>query len=175
MVASTTREAMFCYALLRQSVRWSFRGKYVSTISKRRIFLDSSSSIASSRSSSPERRSEKREALRDFKDRLRPLGPGRVDLCLDDSSGLATLVLDNHDMRNGETHFEPGGWRRQLATNTRTVRNHTTPGRLCSIMLRRNPNYQRAAAQRRGSATIKGPLTTRAVKNSLGKNLNLIC
>ncbi|CAM9536332.1 unnamed protein product [Pylaiella littoralis] len=91
---------MLCYALLRQSVRWSFRGKYVSTISKRRIFLDSSSSIASSRSSSPERRSEKREALRDFKDRLRPLGPGRVDLCLDDSSGLATLVLDNHDMRN---------------------------------------------------------------------------
>lgn len=40
--------------------------------------------------------------LRDFKERLRPLGPGVVELCLDDDSGLATLVLDNPDRCNGE-------------------------------------------------------------------------
>lgn len=49
--------------------------------------------------------------LRDLKERLRPLGPGRVELCLDDGSGVATLFLDNPDRCNGEseegreTHF----------------------------------------------------------------------
>ncbi|CAM9859444.1 unnamed protein product [Ectocarpus sp. 12 AP-2014] len=38
--------------------------------------------------------------VREFKDRLRPLGPGRVDLFLDDRSGMATLVLDNHERCN---------------------------------------------------------------------------
>lgn len=42
------------------------------------------------------------EGLREFKDRLRPLGSGRVDLSMNDENGLATLVLDNHDRRNGE-------------------------------------------------------------------------
>lgn len=40
--------------------------------------------------------------MRDFKERLRPLGPGTVDLCLDDDKGLATLVLDNPERCNGE-------------------------------------------------------------------------
>lgn len=40
--------------------------------------------------------------MREFKDRLRPLGPGRIGLSLDNDSGLATLVLDNHERRNGE-------------------------------------------------------------------------
>lgn len=40
--------------------------------------------------------------LREFKDRLRPLGPGKVDLSRDDGNGLAALVLDNQDRRNGE-------------------------------------------------------------------------
>lgn len=40
--------------------------------------------------------------LQQYKDRLRHLGPGRVHLSLDDNTGLATLVLDNHERRNGE-------------------------------------------------------------------------
>lgn len=40
--------------------------------------------------------------LEGFRDRLKPLGPGKVDLILDDKTGLATLVLDNHERRNGE-------------------------------------------------------------------------
>lgn len=40
--------------------------------------------------------------LREFKDRLRPLGPGKVDLSRDNGNGLAALVLDNQDRRNGE-------------------------------------------------------------------------
>lgn len=45
--------------------------------------------------------------MRDFKERLRPLGPGVVELCLDDDSGVATLVLDNPDRCNGESNKEP--------------------------------------------------------------------
>ncbi|CAM9417367.1 unnamed protein product [Laminaria digitata] len=55
--------------------------------------ISSSSSASSSRSGSA-------AELREFKDRLRPLGPGRVGLSLDNDSGLATLVLDNHERRN---------------------------------------------------------------------------
>lgn len=40
--------------------------------------------------------------LRDFKDRLRSLGPGKVDISLDDKNGLAKLTLVNQDRRNGE-------------------------------------------------------------------------
>lgn len=40
--------------------------------------------------------------LHDFKDRLRPLGPGKVNLSLDDKNGLAKLTLVNQDRRNGE-------------------------------------------------------------------------
>ena len=42
------------------------------------------------------------EELRDFKDRLRHLGPGGIDMSLDDKNGLATLILNNHERRNGE-------------------------------------------------------------------------
>lgn len=43
--------------------------------------------------------------LRDFKDRLKALGPGKVKLSLDESTGLATILVDNHDRRNGEKHL----------------------------------------------------------------------
>lgn len=44
--------------------------------------------------SSPSSRAE-------FLDRLAPLGPGAVELWLNDDTGLATLILDNHERRNG--------------------------------------------------------------------------
>lgn len=39
--------------------------------------------------------------LEDIKERLAPLGPGQIRLCLDEGTGLATLVLDNPDRCNG--------------------------------------------------------------------------
>lgn len=127
---------MFRCALLRPSVCLSFRTA-VSAISKHRFCSDcnitASSSISSSSSScgsSPHRRSERRRALRDFKDRLRPLGPGRVNLSLNDSSGLATLVLDNHDIRNGETHTLIWRWAGRCTaagfSDSRTINEHAT-------------------------------------------------
>lgn len=51
-----------------------------------------------------------------FKERLRPLGPGVVELSLDNDSGVATLVLDNPDRCNGESESETNAfWRRQAA------------------------------------------------------------
>lgn len=60
----------------------------------RRDFSNSSSLSSSSSRLTTE--------LLEFKDRLRPLGPGKVDLSRDDGNGLAALVLDNQDRRNGE-------------------------------------------------------------------------
>ena len=70
--------------------------KTTMTCTRRTRMFCSTSSSASSRN-----RSTTAE-LHEFKDRLRPLGPGRVGLSLDHDSGLATLVLDNHERRNGE-------------------------------------------------------------------------
>ena len=42
-------------------------------------------------------------ALREIKERMRPLGPGVVELSLDEDRGVATLALDNPDRCNGES------------------------------------------------------------------------
>lgn len=42
-------------------------------------------------------------ALREIKERMRPLGPGVVELSLDDDRGVATLALDNPERCNGES------------------------------------------------------------------------
>lgn len=42
-----------------------------------------------------------------FVDRLRDIGPGKVNLSLDEDTGLATLILDNLERRNGEKILMP--------------------------------------------------------------------
>lgn len=59
---------------------------------------------------------------RDFKERLRPLGPGMVELCLDGDSGVATLLLDNPDRCNGESESAINTlWRRQMSAESCVV------------------------------------------------------
>lgn len=80
---------------------------YAVTPSTRRAFSVESTSASSMNSNSRSSGSSELAAdeLHDFKDRLRRLGPGRVKLTLDEGKGMASLVLDNNERRNGETEF----------------------------------------------------------------------
>lgn len=69
-------------------------------------------------------------AMADFKERLRPLGPGMVELCLDDDSGVATLVLDNPDRCNGESKR---GSALLASSNVTAVRPRSTRTIVCVV------------------------------------------
>lgn len=80
--------------------RLSMSKKTAVSAKRTRTFSTFSSAMSSASVSSS--RSGLAEELGEFKDRLQHLGPGRVGLSLDDDNGLATLILDNHERRNGE-------------------------------------------------------------------------